>query len=276
MKMRYTPYQIKCHYGSYDEASFYDKVRAFDNLGGMVVITGELHSMLAPTACCLKYMDNSLNVIYIMTDGGSLPMDFSFIVNELKAKSIISGTITCGNAFGGDLEAVNVYDALVFAKSVLECDIAIITMGPGVVGTNTKYGFSGIEQGGIIDCINTLKGQPVFLPRISFTDPRERHYGISHHTLTVLTEIVKTSSYMAFPIIEDKKMEYMKRQIMDSGINNKHKVYYVDSDCLFQSIQYYNLIPYTMGRTIENDKEFFMACASCAKLASTLFYGHAL
>ena len=32
-------------------------------------------------------------------------------------------------------------------------------MGPGIVGTGTKYGFSGIEQGQIIDAINTLSGR---------------------------------------------------------------------------------------------------------------------
>ena len=31
-------------------------------------------------------------------------------------------------------------------------------MGPGIVGTGTKYGFSGIEQGYIIDAVNNLRG----------------------------------------------------------------------------------------------------------------------
>ena len=31
-------------------------------------------------------------------------------------------------------------------------------MGPGIVGSGTKYGFTGIEQGYIIDVINNLGG----------------------------------------------------------------------------------------------------------------------
>ena len=34
---------------------------------------------------------------------------------------------------------------------------------------------------------------PIAIPRISFADQRERHKGISHHSITVLKEIVNVS-----------------------------------------------------------------------------------
>jgi hypothetical protein len=107
---------------------------------------------------------------------------------------MINGTITFGQAFGGDIETVNVYTSLISAEKILKSDLSIITMGPGITGTGTKYGFSGIEQGYIIDAVNTLGGNPIFIPRISFADKRERHYGISHHSITILNEICKTSA----------------------------------------------------------------------------------
>ncbi len=89
------------------------------------------------------------------------------------------------------MECTNIYTGLIAAKEVLKGDITIITMGPGIVGTGTKYGFSGIEQGQIIDAVNTLGGNPIVVPRISFRDLRERHKGMSHHTRTILSEIAK-------------------------------------------------------------------------------------
>ncbi|KPU44880.1 hypothetical protein OXPF_13580 [Oxobacter pfennigii] len=264
MKLNYTPYQIKCHCISEREGIYREKIDGFKSLNNMAVIVGELHSMLSPIACCLKYLKNNIKIAYIMTDRGCLPIDFSDSVRELKQKGILACTITCGNAFGGDIEAVNIYDALVAAKGVLSCDIAIVTMGPGIIGTGTKYGFSGVEQGHIIDCINTLKGTPVFTPRISFADKRERHYGISHHTLTILSEISNTSANVVFPILEAEKMDFLFSQIHSADIMKKHILKFVSSDILHKALSHYKTKANTMGRGIEEDKEFFMTCQAAA------------
>lgn len=270
MKLRYTPFQLNCSL-SEEECLKYDNIKNnFGNLGGMVVITGELHSMLSPTACCLKYINKDIKVVYIMTDGGSLPIDFSFSVNELKCKKIITYTITSGNAFGGDMEAVNIYDALIIAHMILKCDIAIVTMGPGIVGTGTKYGFSGIEQGAIIDCINTIKGIPLLIPRISFKDLRKRHYGISHHTLTILSEIAKTKAHVIFPVLEDDKMDFIKSQVATLGIEEKHFIHFVDCDTVFMALNSFNINVSTMGRGLHEEREFFMACSSAACYALSI------
>src|SRR5699024_8006760 len=144
-----------------------------------------------------------IRINYLMTDGGSLPIYFSNTVKLLKENELIKKTITIGHAFGGDLECTNIYTGLIAAKEILKGDVTIITMGPGIVGTGTKYGFSGIEQGQIIDAVNTLGGNPIVAPRISFKDSRKRHIGISHHTRTVLSEITKTSGKVIIPILDE-------------------------------------------------------------------------
>lgn len=264
MKLKYTPYQINCPY-CIDERD-YD----IGSLKGMVVIVAELHSMLSPTACTIKYIMKNKKIAYIMTDGGCLPISFSDCIDELKSKGIISSTITYGNAFGGDHEAVNIYDAIIMAKSVSGCDVAIVSMGPGSLGTGTKYGFSGIEQGHIIDCINNLKAVPVFIPRISFKDKRKRHYGISHHTLTVLSDAVCSKANVVFPNLGPEKMDYIKRQIEESGISKKHNIFFCDPSIVFEAVKFYNVNISTMGRDILDDREFFMACGAAAKYASSL------
>ncbi len=42
--------------------------------------------MLAPIVAMLKWLDKDIEVNYIMTDGGSLPIYFSNTVKSLKGK----------------------------------------------------------------------------------------------------------------------------------------------------------------------------------------------
>ncbi len=44
--------------------------------------------MLAPIVAMLKYLNEDIKINYIMTDGGSLPIDFSNTVRDLKSKKI--------------------------------------------------------------------------------------------------------------------------------------------------------------------------------------------
>ena len=264
MKLRYTPLQFR-FLGIEEENSPYYKIfKEHDNINGMKVIIGELHSMLLPVVFNLKRENPNLRITYIMTDGGALPINFSKNVAYLKEKNLIQGTITFGQAFGGDYEAVNIYTALLGAKYILKSDITIITMGPGITGTGTKYGFTGIEQGNIIDATNTLGGTPVFIPRISFADKRSRHYGISHHSLTILNEIAKTKTYLFIPLFLEEDNKYIKTQIKSYEIDKKHNIVFMqNSKEILNNILHFNDIELTtMGRNIEQDKEFFITAGA--------------
>ena len=73
---------------------------------------------------------------YVMTDGAALPLALSDLVAELaRPRRCIDATITCGHAFGGDYEAVSVFSALAVARHVADADVAVVAMGPGIVGT---------------------------------------------------------------------------------------------------------------------------------------------
>ena len=67
-------------------------------------------------------------------------------------------TITYGQAYGGKVETVSKFSALVAAKHVARADISLVTMGPGIVGTNTRYGFSGLEVGELVNAVYALGG----------------------------------------------------------------------------------------------------------------------
>ena len=61
---------------------------------------GSLHSKLASAALGYKLMNPKGRLIYIMTDGGALPIAFSKTVNFLKELGLIDGTITVGHKRG--------------------------------------------------------------------------------------------------------------------------------------------------------------------------------
>lgn len=257
MKLRYTPMQTSCLAAEEQDSPHHEDINAFTSLDGKVFIVGTLHSMLAPIAATIKHLRPDLKVNYIMTDSGALPIQFSKTVKYLKEKEIIDNTITVGNSFGGDFECINVYTGMITAKEVLDSDITIITMGPGIVGSGTKYGFSGIEQGYIIDAINTLGGTSIVVPRISFRDKRNRHTGMSHHSITVLDEIIKTKTNVILPKLDKERQEFIKSQICESHIDEKHDITYEDGSCIKEALDHYNLKITTMGRGFDEDTEFF-------------------
>lgn len=268
MKMRYTPFQVAIQSMEEQGSPYHKRIKDFKSLNDMPIIVGSLHSMLAPAVAFLKYYNPQLNITYIMSDGASLPISISKSVRELKQKRLIDHTITYGNAFGGDYEAVNIYTALIGAKEITKCDIAIVTMGPGIVGTGTEYGFTGVEQGMIIDAVNTLGGKPIAIPRISFADKRERHFGLSHHSATTFRKITKTHATISFPILNNKqKMSILKKQIQESHLLEMHTIQYKEVKELEDILKYFEIKVSTMGRRYRQDPEFFLSAAAASKMA---------
>ncbi len=271
MKLRYTPLQVKCL--AVEEASpNRSEIEKFTDLKRMPVLVGSLHSQLPGAAVGVKKVSGGkLRIGYVMTDGAALPLPLSRLVRELKAQGLIDFTVTVGHAFGGDLEAVNIYSGLIAAREVGRADVIIVAMGPGIVGTGTKYGFTGIEQGDILNAVNALGGSAVCIPRISFADPRERHTGLSHHTLTVLEKIAVTPCMVALPKLDGSKGHFLRQQLSQRGITSKHALEELPADDILEAmVNQYQIKVSTMGRSIAEDREFFLASCAAGKLAAGL------
>ena len=267
MKLRYTPQQIKCMSIEEETSPYHEEFLKLDSIDGHKVIVGTLHSMLAPLAAAIKYLNPNLRVNYIMTDGGSLPIEFSNTVRMLKKDKLIDNTITIGHAFGGDYEAVNIYNGLLASRGILKGDITIITMGPGIVGTGTKYGFSGIEQGQIIDAVNTLSGCPILVPRIGFKDARDRHIGISHQSRTVLNDIIKTGATVVFSEMDKPKKNLILKQLESLKGDDRYDFKFLDGSFVEEALEKFNYNIRTMGRDISSEREFFYTLGAVSKYA---------
>ncbi|MCG0275000.1 MAG: DUF3866 family protein [Thermosediminibacteraceae bacterium] len=269
MKLRYTPLQIRCLSAEEETSPISKKLAKTESLSGMPVVIGSLHSMLAPACAAIKAKSKNLKIAYVMTDGGALPLFFSRNVWELKEKKLLDLTITTGHAFGGDFETVNIYTGLLLAKAS-GCDIAVVTMGPGIVGTGTKYGHTGLEQGEIVNAVNILKGTAIVIPRISFCDQRKRHQGISHHTITSLFEIALTRAFVVIPKMNKEKMKVVMEQIRNCGIAKKHRIVIEEGLEGINFLRSLSVELNTMGRGFEQDPEFFLAASAAGNFAAKI------
>lgn len=264
MKLRYTPFQVKLNSVEEQDSIYHNKFEDFSSLDNMPVVVGTLHSMLTPFVASYKRNNPDKKLVYIMTDGAALPIYLSKNVSTLKEKGLIDNTITIGNAFGGDYDCINIYTALITAKEVLNADVVFVSMGPGIAGTGTKYGFTGIEQGQILDATKKLGGNPIAIPRISFADKRDRHYGISHHSITVLKEIVNVSVNIPITIYENEKNDYINSQVKINKLSTNHNIVYIKNNNTKNDLEYFNLKVKSMGRSYEQDKEFFESASTAA------------
>lgn len=172
LKLRYTSLQVDT--GVAEEGA--------TGLNGKPVVGCDLHSQLAPVAAAFADAAPGRRLSYVMTDSAALALALSDTVADLVDRGLLAETITCGQAFGGQREAVNLHSALVLADG----DAVVVGPGPGVVGTGSRLGFGGLEVATVIDATTVLGGRPIVAVRYSGADPRARHQGRSHHTTTAL------------------------------------------------------------------------------------------
>ncbi|MDK2984683.1 MAG: hypothetical protein PWQ96_325 [Clostridia bacterium] len=271
MKLRYTPCQLCTLSVEEEESPYREKIINFKDLRRMPILIGSLHSQL-PAAIAGILSVKDIKPVYIMTDGGALPISFSRVVSFLKRNGFLAGTITIGHSFGGDLEAVNIYTGLIAAKEVLNAKISIVLMGPGILGSGTQYGFTGIEQGEIINSVAILGGTPIAIPRISFADSRNRHYGLSHHTITALGKVALKQALLPVPKLEEEKANILYSQLQEGGLADKHRIIEKDATKALQLAKKLNFPLSTMGREIDEDYEYFLAAAAAGIAAVELVH----
>lgn len=199
VKARYTPLQYMTMGADEQESPWHELLAEADSIDGMPVVVADLHSALPAAVAAILARRPEARIAYIMDDGGALPVWFSRTCTELTEREHILGTITARQAFGGELETVNIHTALLAARLVWDADVAIISQGPGNLGTGTTWGFSGTAVGEAVNAVNTLGGHAIALLRMSDADARDRHFGLSHHSRTALTRVALSSAECPVP-----------------------------------------------------------------------------
>jgi len=274
IKARYTPLQATVLGADEQGSAYYEQMRDADDLGGLPVVIADLHSALPAILAGYRAerpvaADSAPpKVTYVMLDGGALPAWFSRTAAALKELGWLTGTVTAGQSFGGDVEAVTLHSGLLAARLVLGADLAVVTQGPGNLGTGTRWGFSGVACGEAVNAAAVLGGRPVGSLRISQADPRQRHRGISHHSLTAYGRAALTAADIVVPELPGD----FGAQVMAAAapLAGRHNLVRVSVAGLAEVLQACPVRLSSMGRGLAEDPAYFLAAAAAGRHAASL------
>ena len=263
VKARYTPTQTTVLAVDEQDSPHHDVLREADDLAGMPVVVADLHSALPAILAGLREHRPDARVAYVMSDGGALPVWFSRSVAALTDAGWVAATVTVGQAFGGDLEAVTVHSGLLAARHVVNADVAVVTQGPGNLGTGTRWGFSGVASGEAVNATGVLGGRPVATLRISQEDPRPRHRGVSHHSLTAYGRVALVPADVVVPMLPGEFGESVRRSA--ATLADRHRLVEVPVDGLLDELRKAPVALSSMGRGLDEDEAYFLAAAAAGR-----------
>lgn len=284
VKARYLPLQAMVAAADEQGSEFHSLLSEADDIAGMPVVVADLHSALPAITVAILHDRPGSRIVYLMSDQGALPLAFSRTVAELRSKGSLAATVTVGQAFGGDLEAVTVHSGLLAARLALHADVAIVTQGPGNLGTGTRWGFSGVACGEAVNAAALLGGRPVGSLRISATDPRSRHRGISHHSLTAYGRVALSRAQIAVPDFTGDAvggdldpagdLSHLAA-LVDAGLSSlhRHELVRVELTGLSSALVDSPVRLSSMGRGLRDDPAYFLAAAASGRLAARLLTG---
>ncbi len=265
VKARYTPLQTIVLGVDEDASPHRAAMIASDRLDGMPVVVADLHSALPAIIAGIHADRPGAAIAYVMTDGGALPAWFSRSLAELRDH--LAGTVTIGQAFGGDLEATNIHGGLLAARHVLQADVTIVAQGPGNLGTGTRWGFSGTAVGEAVNAAATLGGRPIGSLRISDADARGRHRGVSHHSLTAYGLVALVRAELVVP---DGLPEPLAGYVSEAlkPLHAKHDIVTVPTAGLDAALRASPVKLSTMGRSLDDDHPYFLSAAAAGRHAA--------
>jgi hypothetical protein len=267
VKARYTPSQATVLGVDEQDSPHHGVIAAATSVGGLPVVIADLHSALPAIVAGIIADRPQARIAYVLTDGGALPLWYSRAVAALRP--LLCGTVTTGQAFGGDLESVTVHTGLLAARLVLGADIAIVTQGPGNLGTGTPWGFSGVLAGEVVNAVAVLGGRPIGALRLSEADPRERHRGVSHHSLTAFGRVALAPADLVVP----SGLPAALAAAVDADLKplrDRHRIVTVDTDGLDAALRESAAPLSTMGRGLDEDYAYFLAAAAAGRHAVSL------
>ena len=279
VKARYTPLQVTVLGADEQGSPHHDVLRDADDLDEMPVVVADLHSALPAvlagvfdsserTGATPPFPTGSARVVYVMQDGGALPAWFSRTCAALKEAGWLAATVTTGQSFGGDLETVTVHTGLLAARHVLGADIAVVAQGPGNLGTGTRWGFSGVAAGEVVNAVAALGGRPVASLRVSDADLRERHRGISHHSLTAYGRVALARADVVVAALDGA---FGTRVAAEAGrLGERHQIVSVPVDGLEAALRACPVPLSTMGRGLDEDLAYFLTAAAAGRHAGLL------
>jgi hypothetical protein len=272
IKGRYLPHQLATLAVDEPASPHRAAMAAASSLDGLPVVTCGLHSALPAVLVGIRSVRPEAVVGYVMTDGAALPAWYSRTVPTLRSAGWLAGTITTGQSFGGDLEAVTLHSGLLAGYAVLAADILVVAPGPGGVGTGGAWSFTGLAAGEAVNAAAILGGRPVGVLRMSAADPRDRHRGISHHSLTAYGKVALQPADLVLPEPLPPAIRRQTQQLAAAHFAH-HRLITVDAAALLPALRRAPVPLTSMGRGLDDDPVMFLAAAAAGVHAAQLTVG---
>ena len=248
----------------------------------MPVLVIHLHGQLAPALWAAAAARPGLRVGYLQTPGGALPGALSRDVAMLRDRGLLAGHVTAGAAHGGEAEAISVAGGLDAAARTLEWDACVAGPGPGILGSASRLGHGGLSALDSAHAALALGLPTLLAPRLSSSDPRARHRGLSHHSRTVLGLLlapvrvpVPEIETEGWPLLgEDAPAGGSREEALEDLIaatKGKHDLAVAQVDLAGYARS--GLPTRTMGRELDEDPLFFAAALAAGVALAELAGG---
>ena len=157
------------------------------------------------------------------------------------------------------------------AVEILGAEVVVVADGPGNLGTDTTWGVSALGSGNALNAAHTLGGKPLPALRMSFADERERHRGLSHHSITILRDVCKVEVNVPVPTLAD---DVQRAAVWDAlraaKLEETHHLVEVDGQPALDELRDRAVVPSSMGRTLEADPTFWLAAGAAGVLAGRM------
>jgi len=243
MKLPYTPLQTAVRHVEEDGD-------LADTLPGTPVVCCTIHSQVAPVCAGIG---EGHRVAYVQLPGGALPVSLSDAVHLLRERGLLDCTVAVGACVDGERSAVSTASALAWTAAQ-GYDVVVCAIGPGIVGTGSRFGHGGVVAADAANAASALGGRPILAVRVSRGDERERHRGVSHHARAAL-DLCLGRVAVAWPAGVSAPGWLGEREEVDVG--EWHEV------CAELPLSH-------MGRGPDAEPEFFAAAFAAGRLARDL------
>lgn len=232
------------------------------------VVVVSLHGHLAPVAWAAAQARPGLRLGYIQGAGAALPGGLSRDVADLRERGLLCAHVTAGAAHGGEHEAITLIGGLDAAARRLGWEAIVVGPGPGILGSATRLGHGGMAALDGAHSALALGLPTLVCPRLSSSDERPRHRGLSHHSASVLQLLlapvrvpVPEAELVGLPMLDAEAPEGGSAQAaLDDLIEicaGRHDLAVEPIDLAGYAAS--GLPASTMGRSIEQDPLFFAA-----------------
>lgn len=257
MKLNYTPFQASFPFLE-ETQEYRNALKKFENSKSLNtnVFVFSIHSHIYPFVVGVKSAYPDKTIAVIIEDSSGLPVFLSRLLKSCLKESLISAVISCGQAFGADYEAMNLASALIFSSYALNAEITVVAPLFGLKGAGVKFGHSALKLAEALFYAEALNGTGFLMPRVSFAEKRERHYGVSHHTIEII-ELKKTGFFIPLPAFKDN--EEANRILINQlkpyeELLVAFKFSEEEADFLLENQEHLK----SMGRTYADDPYFFL------------------